>query len=137
MDSACETFVTFSTKVNNMQSDLGKFILEEAPGGIIATDAHDTVIFWTKGATHIYGYSAEEARGQRLAELIGMPDHPVRQEFGADFAFDSRDKEWVQQVLERTGGKGVDAVIDQVSGALVNQNMQATRVQGRIVNVGP
>ena len=93
MDSACETFVTFSTKVNNMQSDLGKFILEEAPGGIIATDAHDTVIFWTKGATHIYGYSAEEARGQRLAELIGMPDHPVRQEFGADFEYLRRRKD--------------------------------------------
>jgi len=76
-----------------MQSDLGKFILEEAPGGIIATDAHDTVIFWTRGATEIYGYSAEEACGQRLGELIGMPGHPVRQEFGADFEYLRRRKD--------------------------------------------
>ncbi|MGW8392419.1 PAS domain S-box protein [Pseudoduganella sp. HUAS MS19] len=76
-----------------MQTDLGKFILEEAPGGIIATDGHDTVIFWTKGATEIYGYSADEARGQRLSELIGMPGHPVRQEFGADFEYLRRRKD--------------------------------------------
>jgi len=76
-----------------MQTDLGKFILEEAPGGIIATDAHDSVIFWTRGATEIYGYSAEEARGQRLGELIGMPGHPVRQEFGADFEYLRRRKD--------------------------------------------
>src|SRR5689334_7800589 len=76
-----------------MQTDLGKYILEEAPGGIIATDAHDIVMFWTKGATEIYGYSPEEARGQRLAELIGMPGHPVLQEFGADFEYLRRRKD--------------------------------------------
>jgi len=76
-----------------MQTDLGKFILEEAPGGIIATDAHDSVIFWTRGATEIYGYSAEEACGQRLGELIGMPGHPVRQEFGVDFEYLRRRKD--------------------------------------------
>ncbi len=76
-----------------MQTDLGKFILEEAPGGIIATDAHDTVIFWTRGATEIYGYNSEEALGQRLAELIGMPGHPVRHEFGADFEYLRRRKD--------------------------------------------
>ncbi|WP_426335818.1 PAS domain S-box protein [Pseudoduganella sp. R-31] len=76
-----------------MQTDLGKFILEEAPGGIIATDGHDTVIFWTRGATEIYGYSGEEAHGHRLEELIGMPGHPVRREFGADFEYLRRRKD--------------------------------------------
>ncbi len=76
-----------------MKTDLGTFILEEAPGGIIATDAHDTVIFWTRGATEIYGYEPDEARGQQLAELIGMPGHPVKQEFGADFEYLRRRKD--------------------------------------------
>ncbi|WP_342116941.1 PAS domain S-box protein [Pseudoduganella sp. OTU4001] len=76
-----------------MQTDLGQFILEEAPGGIIATDAHDTVLFWTKGATEIYGYSGDEARGNKLAELIGMPGHPVKQEFGADLEYLRRRKD--------------------------------------------
>jgi NADPH2:quinone reductase len=76
------------------------------------------------GARWVAGSSTHDTRRQRLHE------------FGADLAFDSRDPAWVGQVLEATGGKGVDALIDQVSGPLVNQSMQATRVQGRIVNVG-
>lgn len=76
-----------------MPTDLGQFILEEAPGGIIATDAHDTVLFWTKGATEIYGYSGDEARGNKLGELIGMPGHPAKQEFGADFEYLRRRKD--------------------------------------------
>ncbi|WP_083941343.1 PAS domain S-box protein [Pseudoduganella violaceinigra] len=76
-----------------MENDLGKFILEEAPGGIIATDADDTVIFWTKGATEIYGYSAEETLGCKLADLIGIPDHPFKREFGADFEYLRRCKD--------------------------------------------
>ena len=76
-----------------MQTELGTFILEEAPGGIIATDAHDMVIFWTKGATEIYGYSAEDALGKRLTELIGMAGQPVQQEFGADFEYLRRRKD--------------------------------------------
>jgi protein-histidine pros-kinase len=76
-----------------MQTDLGKFILEEAPGGIIATDAHDAVLFWTKGATEIYGYTSDEARGKQLAELIEMPGHPVQLEIGADFEYLRRRKD--------------------------------------------
>ncbi|MCE3263004.1 MAG: sensor histidine kinase [Pseudoduganella sp.] len=76
-----------------MQTDLGKFILEEAPGGIIATDAHDVVLFWTKGATEIYGYTSDEVLGSKLSELIGMPGRPIKQEFGADFEYLRRRKD--------------------------------------------
>lgn len=76
------------------------------------------------GASWVAGSSTNPARRERLHE------------FGADWAFDSNADDWVDQVLQRTEGKGVDALIDQVSGPLVNRNMQATRVQGRIVNVG-
>ena len=42
----------------------------------------------------------------------------------------------VQQVLDATGGQGADLVVDFVAGATMNRNMQATRICGRIVNVG-
>jgi NADPH2:quinone reductase len=42
----------------------------------------------------------------------------------------------VGQVLEATDGKGVDLVIDLVAGPLMNENLKATRIGGRIVNVG-
>jgi NADPH2:quinone reductase len=38
--------------------------------------------------------------------------------------------------LKATGGKGLDLIVDQVSAGVMNQNMQAAAVLGRIVNVG-
>ena len=76
--------------------------------------------------------------GARL--VIGSSTNPARRErlkdFGADLAIDTGQPQWVEQVLQATGGKGVDLVVDQVSGKLANQTMQATAILGRIVNVG-
>lgn len=55
---------------------------------------------------------------------------------GADLVLNSKDSDWVNQVLSVTEGQGVDLVIDQLSGYTVNQNMQATKIKGKIVNVG-
>ena len=49
---------------------------------------------------------------------------------------DSSDPGWVDQVLKATDGKGVDLIVDQVSGKVANQNLAATKILGRIVNVG-
>ena len=37
---------------------------------------------------------------------------------------------------EGDGGKGVDLIVDQISGYVANDNMRAARVLGCIVNVG-
>ena len=76
------------------------------------------------GATVVVGSSTNPEKRTRLAE------------FGATLAVDSNDPGWVGQVLEATGGRGVDAVVDQISGPLVSQTLAATRILGRIVNVG-
>ena len=57
-------------------------------------------------------------------------------QMGADIILNSKDPSWVEEVLELTNGKGVDLIIDQLSGYTVNQNMFATKVKGNIVNVG-
>lgn len=57
-------------------------------------------------------------------------------EFGASLVIDPSEEDWPQQVLDATDGKGVNVVIDMVSGKTVNQNMRASGVLGRIVNVG-
>ena len=77
-----------------------------------------------RGASCVIGTSTNAARRARLKEL------------GADLALDSRDPAWVNQVLEATQGRGVDVVIDQLSGALASHNLSATAICGRIVNVG-
>ncbi|HYI72031.1 MAG TPA: zinc-binding dehydrogenase, partial [Skermanella sp.] len=43
---------------------------------------------------------------------------------------------WHEQALEATGGRGLDLIVDQISAGVMNQNMQAAAVLGRIVNVG-
>jgi NADPH:quinone reductase len=76
------------------------------------------------GASLVIGTSTNAERRGRLAE------------FGADLALDSSNPGWVDQVLEATDGKGVDLIVDQISGYAANQNMAATKVHGRIINVG-
>lgn len=77
-----------------------------------------------KGAKLVIGSSTDAMRRGRLKE------------FGADLAIDSSDPGWVDQVLNATGGEGVDLIVDQVSGKVASQNLAATKIKGRIVNVG-
>jgi NADPH2:quinone reductase len=76
------------------------------------------------GAKPVIGTSTNAERRARLAE------------FGADLAVDTKDPNWVDAVLRATDGAGVDLIVDQVSGALINDSMRATAIRGRIVNVG-
>jgi len=76
------------------------------------------------GAAKVIGTSTT---AERRTQLAG---------FGAHLALDPREAGWPQQVLEATGGQGVDLVVDFVAGPTVNDSMRATRVCGRIVNVG-
>jgi len=76
------------------------------------------------GAGLVIGSSGSADRRARLPE------------YGADLAIDTRAADWVQKVTEATDGKGVDLLVDLVAGPLVNPGMSATRVGGRMVNVG-
>ncbi|WP_197420388.1 zinc-binding dehydrogenase [Mycobacterium sp. NAZ190054] len=76
------------------------------------------------GAGLIIGTSTDADRRQRLGE------------FGADMALDSRADDWVTAVLTATGNEGVDILLDLVAGPLVIPGMRATKVGGRMVNIG-
>jgi NADPH:quinone reductase len=86
----------------------------------------------------IMGLQIAKFMGARL--VIGSSTNPARRtrlaEFGAGLVVDTSAKEWVEQVLEATGGKGVDVIVDQISASVANDNMRATALKGRIVNVG-
>jgi NADPH2:quinone reductase len=76
------------------------------------------------GAGKVIGTSTNAARRARLAE------------FGADLVLDPGQPDWHQRVLEATGGKGVEVVVDQVTGKQFAQTMQTAAIGGRIVNLG-
>ncbi len=94
-----------------------------------------------QGASSGVGLMAQKiAKHMGAAFVVGSSTNPERRakltEHGADLAVDSRDPNWVDQVLEATDGKGVDLLIDQISGYAASQNLAATAILGRIVNVG-
>lgn len=76
------------------------------------------------GAKLVIGTSTNADRRARLKD------------FGADLAIDTKDPSWPDLVLNATNGQGVNLIIDQVSGSLMNDNMRAAAILGRIVNVG-
>ncbi len=76
------------------------------------------------GARLVIGSSTNAERRGRLTE------------FGADLTVDSRDPSWADAVLKATDGRGVDLIVDQISGYVANDNLRAASIQGRIVNVG-
>lgn len=76
------------------------------------------------GAALVIGSSRDATRRAKLLER------------GADLAVDPGDAAWPEQVRAATGGRGVDLVVDMLSGATVNAAMAATAIGGRIVNVG-
>ena len=56
-------------------------------------------------------------------------------ELGADLAINYRETDFVEAVKEHTGGKGVNVVLDMVSGDYVARNLQCLAEDGRHVTI--
>jgi NADPH:quinone reductase-like Zn-dependent oxidoreductase len=76
------------------------------------------------GAKFIVGTSTNDERRAKLKD------------FGADLAVSTKDPNWPKQVLDATGGKGLNLTVDMLSGPTVSQTMACTALLGRIVNIG-
>jgi NADPH2:quinone reductase len=76
------------------------------------------------GASTIMGTSTNAQRRARLKE------------YGCDVAIDTTKPDWPEDVKKATGGKGVDLIVDMISAPVANGNLEATKILGRIVNVG-
>jgi NADPH2:quinone reductase len=76
------------------------------------------------GAKFVVGTSTNDERRARLKE------------YGADLAVSTKDPSWPKQVLDATGGRGLNLTVDMLSGPTVSQTMACTALLGRIVNIG-
>ena len=76
------------------------------------------------GASTVMGTSTNAQRRERLKE------------YGCDVAIDTTKPDWPEDVKKATGGKGVDLIVDMISAPVANGNLEATKILGRIVNVG-
>lgn len=93
------------------------------------------------GATSGVGLMGLQIARELGAGLVigtsSSPDKAARlPEFGAGVVVSTGSETWFEEVLAATDGKGVDLVVDMLAGPLINATMRATKIGGRIVNVG-
>ncbi|MBP0590450.1 zinc-binding dehydrogenase [Paraburkholderia sp. LEh10] len=113
--------------------------------------AHDAVVTHGQVATGDAvliqgGSSAVGLMASQIAKyfgaglVIGTSSHAIRRaklkDFGTDRVVDCNDEHWIQQVMDATDGKGVNVIVDMVSGKTVSGSMRAAAVRARMVNVG-
>ena len=73
--------------------------------------------------------------GARNVIAIGLRDHKLKiaEKVGADTLINSREQDPVDAVLEATGGKGADFVIETAGkGSALTQAIKMTKTEGRI-----
>ncbi len=76
------------------------------------------------------------ARGARVLATAGSRDKCLACErLGADRAINYREEDFLAAVLEATGGRGVDVVLDMVGGEYVAKNLEALAADGRLVQI--
>ena len=126
-------FVTASTlpialaTMHNAIVTVGKF-----------TEGQTILIQGASSGVGLMGLQIAKYLGAKL--IIGTSTKPEKfdklKSIGADLVVNSKDKDWVDQVLKATNSEGIDLIIDQLSGYTINENMKASKVRGTVVNVG-
>jgi PAS domain S-box-containing protein len=58
----------------DLTHDIGAMLVESSPDALIALASDDTILFWSKGAETIFGYTKEEAIGCALYDLVVPPE---------------------------------------------------------------
>jgi NADPH2:quinone reductase len=74
--------------------------------------------------------------GQVIAGVGGGGKRAAALELGADAAIDYSEPDWPRHVLDLTGGRGVDLLLDMTCGALLSQGLGAVAPFGRAVIYG-
>ena len=78
------------------------------------------------GAT-IFATAGSKEKRQLLTEELGIP---------ADHVFNSRDLSFTKGILRLTKGKGVDVVLNSLSGEALRKTWECVATYGRFIEVG-
>ena len=78
-----------------------------------------------------------KAFGAKVFTTAGNPEKcGICEDLGADYAINYRDEDFVGVVKEKTGGTGVDIVLDMVGGDYIQRNLKCVADDGRIHQIG-
>jgi NADPH:quinone reductase len=80
---------------------------------------------------------AAKAIGAKVIGTSGSPEKLAKlKALGLDLAIPTRKPEFHQQVMEATGGKGADLVVNNVGGTVFAECIRCLAYQGRLATVG-
>jgi NADPH:quinone reductase-like Zn-dependent oxidoreductase len=92
------------------------------------------------GAAGGVGLAAIQIAKQLGAEIFATAGTPEKRDIvhmlGADHVLDSRSLAFADQILEITGGTGVDVVLNSLAGEGINRNLRVLRPFGRFLELG-
>jgi NADPH:quinone reductase-like Zn-dependent oxidoreductase len=99
----------------------GKLVLAQGTGGVA-----------------IFALQLAKAMGADFAITSSSDDKLAKaRELGADFTLNYRDSpDWAAALLEATGGRGADIVVDTIGFGEFAQTLEATGLEGRIGTLG-
>jgi len=100
--------------------------------------AGDLVLTQGTGGVALYTLQLAKALGAAVAITSSREDKLARvRALGADFAINYRARpDWAAALLEATGGRGADVVVDTIGFSQFAQTLAATAVEGRIATLG-
>lgn len=77
-----------------------------------------------------------KAHGAEVYATASLPKQDIARHWGADHVYDSRSLDFERQIMQDTGGAGVDVVLNSLSGAYQAASMRLLGHLGRFVEIG-
>jgi NADPH:quinone reductase-like Zn-dependent oxidoreductase/NAD(P)-dependent dehydrogenase (short-subunit alcohol dehydrogenase family)/acyl carrier protein len=97
-----------------------RVLIHSATGGV----GHAAIQIAQRRGAEIFATAGSDAKRQYLREL------------GIRHVFDSRSDSWVEGVRAATGGKGVDVILNSLSGSAIRRGLDLLAPLGRFVEIG-
>lgn len=74
------------------------------------------------------------------AEIFATAGSPEKREFlrslGVEHVMNSRSLDFAEEVMERTGGEGIDVVLNSLAGEFIPKSLSTLRANGRFLEIG-
>ncbi|KAF7544574.1 hypothetical protein G7046_g9760 [Stylonectria norvegica] len=116
---------------------------------ITATQALHLVLEFVKGKSILWhaGASGVSIAGIQLSRVAGASEvyatagtqekcDLITSELGATAAFNYKTQDWAKEIKEKTGGKGVDYIVDFIGGSYFQQNLDVAARDCRVCLLG-
>jgi NADPH:quinone reductase-like Zn-dependent oxidoreductase len=108
---------------------------------VLGVDAPGKSILWHAGASgvSIAGIQLSRMAGASAIFATAGTDDKCRfieRDLGATAAVNYKTQDWVEEILAKTDGKGVDLVVDFVGGSYFQKNLDVMARDGRVCMLG-